>query len=206
MRIRNTTLAILWPIIFVGSVALAAAGDRYFSNPTLNKDVVIQVNKAGVMTDALKVSGSTGAVALRGRTDGTSPAAGEVGERITASLSNGSILSSPISSVNGGSISLTAGNWLVFPKFYIETVTGTMTVTSMTCSASLVSSAHNAPMSVNRLTVTMAPGDQEIIGGPLYVSVSTTTTAYLVVSATWTGGGTSRFNGFNSFLYAVRLP
>ena len=64
MRIKNTTLAILWPIIFVGSVALAAAGDRYFSNPTLNKDVVIQVNKAGVTTDAVKAVGATGAVTL----------------------------------------------------------------------------------------------------------------------------------------------
>jgi len=73
MRIRNTTLAILWPIIFVGSVALAAAGDRYFSNPASNKDVVIQVNKAGVMTDALKVSGSTGAVNLTTSSSSSSP-------------------------------------------------------------------------------------------------------------------------------------
>ena len=64
MRIKNTTLAILWPIIFVGSVALAAAGDRYFSNPTSNKDVVIQVNKAGVTTDVIKAVGSTGAVTV----------------------------------------------------------------------------------------------------------------------------------------------
>ena len=72
MSIRKTTLAILWPIIFVGSVALAAAGDRYFSNPTLNKDVVIQVNRAGVTTDALKVTGSTGAVNVGGAFTGAS--------------------------------------------------------------------------------------------------------------------------------------
>jgi hypothetical protein len=87
MRIKNTTLAILWPIIFVGSVALAAAGDRYFSNPTLNKDVVIQVNKAGVTTDALKVTGSTGTVTVRGRTDGLSPASGDIGEIALGSAS-----------------------------------------------------------------------------------------------------------------------
>jgi len=63
MRIRNTTLAALC-LAFVSVVAYSAAGDRYFSNPTSNKDVVIQVNKAGVTTDAVKAVGATGAVTL----------------------------------------------------------------------------------------------------------------------------------------------
>ena len=63
MRIRNTTLAALC-LAFVSVVAYSAAGDRYFSNPASNKDVVIQVNKAGVTTDVIKAVGSTGAVTV----------------------------------------------------------------------------------------------------------------------------------------------
>ena len=71
MRFKKTTLAALC-LAFVSVVAYSAAGDRYFSNPTLNKDVVIQVNKAGVTTDALKVTGSTGAVNVGGAFTGAS--------------------------------------------------------------------------------------------------------------------------------------
>jgi len=63
MRLRNTTLAGLC-LAFVSVVAYSAAGDRFFSNPTSNKDVVIQVNKAGVTTDVIKAVGSTGAVTV----------------------------------------------------------------------------------------------------------------------------------------------
>jgi len=71
MRFKKTTLAALC-LAFASAAAYAAAGDRYFSNPTLNKDVVIQVNKAGVTTDALKVTGSTGAVNVGGAFTGAS--------------------------------------------------------------------------------------------------------------------------------------
>ena len=117
MRIRNTTLAILWPIIFVGSVALAAAGDRYFSNPTLNKDVVIQVNKAGVTTDAIKVSGTNGTVAIRGRVDGTTPAAGEVGESYLDTVNNS--YSATQSLVVQTSRSLQPGVWVATASCFV---------------------------------------------------------------------------------------
>ena len=74
MRIRKTTLAALC-LAFVSVVAYAAAGDRYFSNPTSNKDVVIQVNRSGTTTDVIKTVGSTGAVTI-------GPATGTVGHVI----------------------------------------------------------------------------------------------------------------------------
>ena len=67
MRFKKTTLAALC-LAFVSVVAYSAAGDRYLSNPTSNKDVVIQVNKAGVTTDVIKAVGSTGAVTVGGST------------------------------------------------------------------------------------------------------------------------------------------
>jgi hypothetical protein len=49
---------------FLSAVALAAAGDRFINNPNSNADVVIQVNKAGSTTEAIRATGSTGAVSL----------------------------------------------------------------------------------------------------------------------------------------------
>ena len=63
MRIRKTTLAALC-LAFVSVVAYSAAGDRFFSNPTSNKDVVIQVNKAGVTTDVMTLTGAAADVAI----------------------------------------------------------------------------------------------------------------------------------------------
>ena len=63
MRFKKTTLAALC-LAFASAAAYAAAGDRFFSNPTSNKDVVIQVNKAGVTTDVIKAEGATGAVTV----------------------------------------------------------------------------------------------------------------------------------------------
>ena len=63
MRFKKTTLAALC-LAFASAAAYAAAGDRFFSNPTSNKDVVIQVNKAGVTTDVVKAEGATGAVTV----------------------------------------------------------------------------------------------------------------------------------------------
>lgn len=65
----------------------AFAGSREIINPDLNGDVKVIVNKGGTATTAMSVSGTTGTVTLRGRTDGTSPAAGEVGEMALGSAS-----------------------------------------------------------------------------------------------------------------------
>lgn len=41
------------------TIALASAGDRFITNTNQDKDVIIQVNKGGVVTDAMKIAGST---------------------------------------------------------------------------------------------------------------------------------------------------
>jgi len=114
MRIRNTTLAALC-LAFVSVVAYSAAGDRYLSNPTLNKDLIIQVNKAGVTTDAIKVSGTTGAAAILGRADGTEIAAGNVGEVIYGNRARASrqTIASGVVAKDFASITLTKGVWVI---------------------------------------------------------------------------------------------
>ena len=114
MRLRNTTLAALC-LAFVSVVAYSAAGDRYLSNPTLNKDLIIQVNKAGVTTDAIKVSGTTGAAAILGRADGTEIAAGNVGEVIYGNRTriNHQTITSGGVAKDYASITLTKGVWVI---------------------------------------------------------------------------------------------
>lgn len=46
------------------TVALGAAGDRYISNPTQDKNIILQVNDGGVKTDAITIEGSTGIVTI----------------------------------------------------------------------------------------------------------------------------------------------
>lgn len=144
--------------------------------------------------------------AVPGITSATSPATGYVGEYLTATVSSGSTVSSPITAVNGATLSLSPGNWLVHGKFYAETITGTMTVTNMIVSVSSNSGSHNTG-SINRRSFSQGTGDQEMIAGPLYITQSTTANAYLVCTLTWTGGGTSRIGGSGlTFLYAIRMP
>jgi len=114
MRIRKTTLAALC-LAFVSVVAYSAAGDRYLSNPTINKDLIIQVNKAGVTTDAIKVSGTTGAAAILGRADGTEIAAGNVGEVIFGGRTrvNRQTITSGGVAKDYASITLTKGVWVI---------------------------------------------------------------------------------------------
>lgn len=156
-----------------------------------------------VQANTITNRAGTGAPNINGGT--TTPAAGFIGEKLTASVSNGGTVSSPISNSNAATLSLTAGNWMVYGKWYIETITGTMVVTSIQASLSSTSATPNA-VSTNRITATFSAGDQEIVAGPIYVSQASTANVYLVVSATWTGAGTSRINAGNTALYAVRMP
>ena len=50
-------------LLFFSGIALAAAGDRFISNPTQDKNIVFQVNKGGTVTDALTIYGASGVAA-----------------------------------------------------------------------------------------------------------------------------------------------
>jgi hypothetical protein len=175
MRIRNTTLAALWPILFVGSVALAAAGDRYFSNPTQDKDVIIQVNKAGVKTDAIKVSGTTGAVTTLGRTDGSAPAAGEVGE-YKESLGSSIIVVTSRATLT--SLTLPAGVWDITGAFNIGSATGTFIQVAISTTAA---SAAGTTAGYDLLTYAFdnSSGNGSAAIPRKRVSISSSTTYYL---------------------------
>jgi len=211
MRIKNTTLAILWPIIFIGSVALAAAGDRYFSNPTSNKDVVIQVNKAGVTTDVIKAVGSTGTVTVRGRTDGSSPAAGEIGEQKT-NLGPETTGTSP-GTVTLATLLLTDGLWRV--DFYVWSINGTpVSAGTYIISKALLGNSTFGPSTGtsvdNSGVLTIAPNTTNFNGGaassiPLLVSVTTGTPDKNIYLRSVLSGITSGLAAWRGYIVATRM-
>jgi len=119
MRFKKTTLAALC-LAFASAAAYAAAGDRFFSNPTSNKDVVIQVNKAGVTTDVVKAVGATGAVTL-------GPSAGLTGtpHRVRGPL----FIDRDGTGTNGGSVTGGAGSSEYNGNFYRDPSSGVAAVT-----------------------------------------------------------------------------
>ena len=199
MRFKKTTLAALC-LAFVSVVAYSAAGDRYLSNPTLNKDVVIQVNKAGVTTDAIKVSGSTGAVTTRGRTDGTSPAAGEVGEV----LSTTSAASMPATGAYGDifTLPLTKGRWAISYQIFIGSITSTGG--EMLITATPGNSAAGRVYGDNDMIFSPNKAGTHLVGciNNYIVTISSDTTFYGKVNVDYTAivsGAIGRMN-------ATRLP
>jgi len=64
MNLKRNSLGIF--LALISTVAFAAPGDRYIENQTSNKDIIFQVNKAGVKTEVMRANGTTGAVSLKG--------------------------------------------------------------------------------------------------------------------------------------------
>jgi hypothetical protein len=134
----------------------------------------------------------TAGVAVHGTNTNDSAAAGYVGEYVESAVSSVSASTSGTSNVT--SISLTAGDWDVIGILVINKVTSTPNSTNWIGAISLNSAAltgcvlgqsqsQTPVLSVNNSTVTL----------PTYrrVSVSGTTTVYLVVNATSSGSAAS---------------
>ena len=215
MRFKKTTLAALC-LAFASAAAYAAAGDRYLSNPTLNKDLIIQVNKAGVTTDAIKVSGTTGAAAILGRADGTEIAAGNVGEVIFGGRTRASrqTITSGAVAKDFASITLTKGVWVIGAAQgffcsastimnYMTTYIATTPNTGGGQNAWATQSSERTEINSFVQTLAVAPGSdatQVIPGYPIVVSAATQT--FYVGGAISFSGGTG-VEHYGS-IYAVR--
>jgi hypothetical protein len=141
-------------------------------------------------------------VETRGRTDGVTVPVGYVGEKLAATLSNSGTLTTA-TPTNVGTISLTAGIWLVYAKGYLEVTSSTSTYTSAQVSVSTISATiDNTTRDLKNLPVNST--DLTFTPGILYVNNAAVSTVYLVASVTYTGGAI-RFNGSNSEFIAVRV-
>ena len=153
---------------------------------------------------------------VRGRTDGSAAAAGEIGQRLLSQLLRSSGISLTSSTTaNVTSVTLTPGNWLVFGSVGFSG--NSSDVTNYRAEVSTVSATNNnlpsgysgGGLDVSATQMTTDPslmnlGQGDYTGAlPLFTqNVASNTTLYLVATCTFTG---STANAYGR-LEAIRLP
>jgi hypothetical protein len=124
---------------------------------------------------------------MPGTTTNDNANAGNVGEYVSSTIPPGSAVALATStSANVTSISLTAGDWDVFGQVFINPAGGTNTTSFMASSSTTSATLASPPDFVIAYSSTGVG-----IGNPISTkrfSVNTTTTVFLVVFATFTGG------------------
>lgn len=140
---------------------------------------------------------------ITGRTDAGSAAAGNVGEYVSAKVLTGAAvaLTNGIAA-NVTSISLTAGEYDVTGLIVFKPA-ATTTIVSRVSSISLTSNTHRAAGEVGHVgligtnTGIVGANDSGVPTGTCRVSISATTTVYLVAAATF---GTSTLNAYGEIV------
>lgn len=141
---------------------------------------------------------TTGPVSIRGVTDGSNAAAGQVGEFITANAANTSLTNGVWSNI--ATISLTPGDWDVWGQ--IQQVAGTNMV-GIQAAISLVSATPPSSFPGGGVMIIL-PSTGAIMAsiGTVRFSFTATTTVYLMALQSFSGGSASATP--NSFIQARR--
>jgi hypothetical protein len=135
-----------------------------------------------------------------GKTDGATVAAGYVGQKLTASLSNVTLADVAGTDKTVGTLTLTAGIWMVYAKCTINTPGSTMTYAQ--AAISTVNNTNNGVSAVRAIHNSITAATL-IAPNPLYIS-TTGQDVYLV--AQLVGSGTVPATvASSSELYAVRI-
>jgi hypothetical protein len=134
-----------------------------------------------------------------GSTTGVAPAAGVIGERLSATV--GAVAMTVSGTVyNAASLVLTAGAWQVFGKVVFGT--GGSTVAACVASISTTSATENTKSYVNLITTNTA--DIKAVH-PMPITVNTAgQTVYLTGRMSFTGTGPSTDASYTDF-YAIRI-
>lgn len=190
-----------------GAVTLSPASANVVLSPTGTGVVTINPATAGTINNAAiggttPLAGSfttltsTGVTTLKGSTTNDSVAAGNIGEFVTATVASGSAVSlTTATSANVTSISLTAGDWDVSGQV-VHNAAATTSITLLqigisAASATLPTQAGGSgigtdPLSMWRQAAGVPAGALTTSVGPVRVSLSGTTTIYLVAADTFT--------------------
>jgi hypothetical protein len=146
--------------------------------------------------------GDGSARAVVGTTTNDNAATGNVGQVITATVASGSAVSlTTDTTANVTSISLTAGDWDVSGQVDYVLTGATSTLQQMgisLTSATLPSQAGGSglgtdPLRSSLLQTTTITGTMNLPVGPVRVSLSATTTVYLVAQASFSAGTTTAY-------------
>lgn len=152
-------------------------------------------------TGALSRSGG-GGIPIQGTNTNATTAAGNVGEPVSSTIASGSAVSlTSTNPANITSISLAAGNWLVFGIGYSNPSLGNATQNQ--CSISTTSATHQGFSSgVLGNSVNGTAATNVMNTGVALLSLPSTTTVYLVFSSIFPSGT----NAAHGTIAAIRLP
>ena len=182
-------------------LGVAAASDQFLTG-TVAGDVVLRASNGGALwlggagaTYGIKIM-NAGAVAVRGTTTNDNAAAGFVGELIESEILVGSAVPQTTgTSVNITSVSLTAGDWDVFGSYFTNMAGGT-TPTGFEVAIHTVSATLPTRPNKGAGVMMNCSGVGQNYGMPVgrkRLSLSGTTTVYLVASASFTGSTLSGY-------------
>jgi len=157
---------------------LGATGRTYtFPDAAGTVDLIAQTQTLTNKTIA------TGSNNITGEIGGASPSSGNIGEVVDSTLASGSAVSlTNNTSKTVTSITLTAGNWMIYGVINFAAAAGT-TVTAIDASISPTTNTTLAAGTTGRqeLQSTFATAAaQQLATGPTYVSINSGATYYLV--------------------------
>lgn len=168
----------------INSIASSVNYLQFAGSATTNNPVVSVLGSDANIRLELKGKGTGGAL-VQGQTDGAAGAAGFKGERLTVNVPSASAVSFTASNTakDCTSLSLTAGNWVVFGNVVIQESTANITAAEGWLSLTSATLPDTSLRGIQAGIVTTAIG---IACPALYVNISATTTVYLSGLAIYT--------------------
>lgn len=186
LQIDDSTASVVTGIRINGNAAAGGAGITVISSGT-NEPLAINAKGTGTINLG---NVSTGAVNLRGTSTNDSASAGNYGEYISSTVTSGSAVSLTSATAKTiTSISLTAGDWDVQAIGYVAPAASTSMTNNAVSISGTTDTLDTTPGKINGLTyaaVVTGGAAQSMVIPSYRLSLSATTTVYLVVQATFT--------------------
>ncbi len=154
-------------LAFTATIALAAAGDRFIENTTVDKDIFIQVNDGGVKTSVLKANGAVGKVEPIVRTD----SACGIGN-----VCSGTYNPTATGGTNVSAITIGTSNWTRIGNMVI--VGGNATITTTSGGGTYSTFTMTLPVASNIASFT------EVNGTGTYQGAAGTAESYMISGET----------------------
>jgi hypothetical protein len=187
-----------------GATTIAPDGGVTLNSPGGLTTIGVQygavvLHKDATNTWSLTGISSTPAAFVSGTTTNDNAASGYIGEYVQSLVPVGSVVSlSTGTAANVTSISLTAGDWDVSGTVSLSYGSATVTQASAGTTATSATIPTDGSEGYSGLKLTVLSGIDSITVARKRISVASTTTIYLVASATFSAGTTGAFGTINA--------
>lgn len=180
-------------IALLSSTAFGQA-KKQFKNRAVDQDTELCATPSGGESCPVVVDGPTGNIKMTGISDGSSAAAGEIGERIDGVDVGGSLTTTV--PANFSSLTLTPGVWMLY---FRPVAANSGAVTSTETSISTANAGHATATK----TRTGALPQDIYLSSTAYVNISVSDIYYGVLTANFPSGSVTRSSATE--FYAIRI-